>query len=223
MSLTNDPLYIAWKQLAAAQVCGGLHITANTPDDAVIIESGVCPAALVANWRAGALRRSTNLEGVWVDVCDIANLLHINNGEKQRLEHLLHAQHAPGLTVRYATGKRAANLPQLHRKPVSAVTYQSTPDWQAFLLWLRGQGGVWLGDECYPDTFELAGHTYRWWTSTQHRKGTSMAMYDALWGEGGSLPSTRYATGALTRGKVFRFYRAVYQAVFDSSSYLLTH
>ncbi len=65
----------------------------------------------------------------------------------------------------------------------------------------------------YPKEFILNGERYHWSISSRHTKGRHLTTHYELWGHGKVVGGKRYSTGLLTRAKLFKFFRDIYEKV----------
>lgn len=63
----------------------------------------------------------------------------------------------------------------------------------------------------YPKSFVVGESSYSWSMSRRHTKGRHLTTHWELWGHGFGIGDKRYATGELTKGKLFKFFRDIYE------------
>lgn len=64
---------------------------------------------------------------------------------------------------------------------------------------------------CYPKEFVVGDRVYSWSMSRRHTKGRHLTTHWELWGHGAGIGDKRYATGELTKSKLFKFFRDIYE------------
>ncbi len=94
------------------------------------------------------------------------------------------------------------------REFLQFISQQATPGGNAVLVddWNREK----TKEFPYPKHFEINGRSYYWSIGLAHTKGRHLCTHYELWGRGLKGGSQRFATGELTRGKLFRYFKAIY-------------
>jgi hypothetical protein len=63
----------------------------------------------------------------------------------------------------------------------------------------------------YPKEFIVNGDQYRWSLGKRHTKGRSLQTHYELWGHSETIGSYKIATGTLTKGKLFKFFKDIHK------------
>lgn len=63
----------------------------------------------------------------------------------------------------------------------------------------------------YPKEFILNGNTYSWSIGSRHTKGKHLCTHLEMWGHGKGVGSYKFATGQLTKNKLFKFFKDIHK------------
>jgi hypothetical protein len=73
----------------------------------------------------------------------------------------------------------------------------------------------------YPKEFTVNGNVYRWSIGKKHTKNRHLTTHYELWGHGKGIGSYKVATGVLTKGKLFKFFKAIHNYYIEESKKLV--